>query len=255
MHADSNRNRDALIAQHMDLARRIAGRMARQVPAGLGEDLQSAALLGLVEAANRFDASLGRPFAAFAAQRIRGAILDELRRGDILPRRVRQDVRRVRHLARRMEHTLGRSAEEQELATELGMDIERYRATVSGAAEMQVVSLDQIREQSLPGIEAADSDRPSAEVVTRAMGKLDPRDARIVEMLYDEQMTLAQIGKVLGVTESRVCQLHARAMRRLRDDMTSTPTAVRAPRPARRAPLARRPGGAALSRARVARAA
>jgi RNA polymerase sigma factor for flagellar operon FliA len=254
MHADTTLSRSDLIVQHMDLAKRIAGRMARQVPAGLGEDLQSAALLGLVEAAGRFDPALGRPFAPFAAQRIRGAILDELRRGDILPRRVRQDVRRVRHLARRMEHTLGRSAEEQELASELGMDIERYRATVSGAADMQVVSLDQVREQSLPGIESADPDRPSAESVNRALTKLDARDARIVEMHYEEHMTLAQIGKVLGVTESRVCQLHARAMRRLREDMTETAAArpLRAARPARRAPVQRRQ---APARQRLARAA
>lgn len=251
MHADTQLNRSDLIVQHMDLAKRIAGKMARQVPAGLGEDLQSAALLGLVEAAGRFDGSLGRPFAPFAAQRIRGAILDELRRGDILPRRVRQDVRRVRHLARRMEHTLGRIVEEQELATELGMDIERYRATVSGAAEMQVVSLDQVREQSMPGIESTGSDRPSADVVNRAMTKLDARDAKIVEMHYEEEMTLAQIGKVLGVTESRVCQLHARAMRRLRDDMMATP-AARAVRTG--APIQRQ-RRLAPARQRIARAA
>lgn len=222
MHANNDAARSELIAQHMDLARRIAGKMARQVPASLGEDLQSAALLGLVEAANRFDASLGRPFAAFASQRIRGAVLDELRRGDMLPRRVRQDVRRVRNLSRRLEHTLGRTPEETEVAEELGMDLERFRTTVAGATEMQVVSLDVVREQALAA-EQDQSDRPSAEVVDRAIDKLDPRDAKIVEMHYDNEMTLAQIGKELGVTESRVCQLHARAIRRLRDDMTQTP--------------------------------
>src|SRR6266542_6399022 len=110
-----NPARDRLIAEHVDLARRIAGRVARRVPEWIQpDDLVSAALIGLTEAAERFDATLGQPFIAFAERRIRGAVLDELRRGDVMPRRKRQAARQVGETLQKLEHKLGRAPEDHE---------------------------------------------------------------------------------------------------------------------------------------------
>src|SRR6185295_4272969 len=120
--------RNRLIAEHTDIARRIALKMARRCPAWIArEDLVAAGLLGLTEAARRYDATRAEPFLPFAEQRIRGAVLDELRRGDMLPRRVRQQARKVANTIRALENA-GEAPSEQRIADSLGVPIEHYRS-------------------------------------------------------------------------------------------------------------------------------
>ena len=232
------RLRSALVTENVDMARRIAGKMARRLPASLAEDVQSAALLGLVEAASRFHPGRGESFAAFAAKRVRGAILDELRRGDVLPRRARQAARRAREAVRRLEHDLGRAPREEEIAERLGVDVEDYRERIAGLGAVEVICLDDVsggaREQGADPAELTEKARTAARVAG-ACEQLNEREARVLAMHYEEQMTLSQIGAVLGVTESRVCQLHTRAIRRLRADLGAEASANVAPARARRA--------------------
>jgi RNA polymerase sigma factor FliA len=216
------RMRSALVTENINMARRIAAMLARRLPPGLADDVQSAALLGLVEAARRFHPGRGDSFPAFAAKRVRGAILDELRRGDMLPRRARQAARRVREAVRALEHTLGRVPRDEEIAAHLGVDVDHYRDKLAGLGSVEMVSLDRVvGGSSEPGGDPEQNAIRAAvmEKLGRARERLDAREARILTMYYEEQMTLAEIGRLLGVTESRVCQLHTRALRRLRDEM------------------------------------
>jgi RNA polymerase sigma factor for flagellar operon FliA len=216
------RMRSALVTENIHMARRIAAMLARRLPPGLADDVQSAALLGLVEAARRFHPGRGDSFPAFAAKRVRGAILDELRRGDMLPRRARQAARRVREAVRALEQSLGRVPRDEEIAAHLGVDVEHYRDKLAGLGSVEMVSLDRVVGGSQePGADPEQNAMRAAvvEKLGRAREQLDPREARILTMYYEEQMTLAEIGRLLGVTESRVCQLHTRALRRLREEM------------------------------------
>ncbi|HTE56089.1 MAG TPA: FliA/WhiG family RNA polymerase sigma factor [Kofleriaceae bacterium] len=216
------RMRSALVTENVHMARRIASVLARRLPPGLNDDVQSAALLGLVEAARRFHPGRGDSFPAFAAKRVRGAILDELRRGDMLPRRARQAARRVREAVRSLEQSLGRVPRDEEIAAHMGVDIGHYRDKLAGLGSVEMVSLDRVIGGSHePGSDPEQNAMRAAvmERLGRAREQLDPRETRILAMYYDEQMTLAEIGRLLGVTESRVCQLHTRALRRLRDEM------------------------------------
>ena len=232
------RLRSALVTENLEMAKRIAGKMARRLPASLADDVQSAALLGLVEAASRFHPGRGESFAAFAAKRVRGAILDELRRGDVLPRRARQAARRAREATRRLEHDLGRAPREEEIAERLGVAVEDYQDRIAGLGAVEVISLDDVaggaREQGSDPAELTEKAR-TARRVAGACEQLNEREARVLAMHYEEQMTLAQIGAVLGVTESRVCQLHTRAIRRLRSELGAEPPAKSAPARTRRA--------------------
>jgi RNA polymerase sigma factor for flagellar operon FliA len=216
------RMRSALVTENIHMAKRIASMLARRLPPGLADDVQSAALLGLVEAARRFHPGRGDSFPAFAAKRVRGAILDELRRGDMLPRRARQAARRVREAVRSLEHSLGRIPRDEEIAAHLCVDVEHYRDKLAGLGSVEMVSLDRVVGGSVESGADPEQNAMRAAVIerlSRAREQLDPREARILSYYYEEQMTLAEIGRLLGVTESRVCQLHTRALRRLREEM------------------------------------
>jgi RNA polymerase sigma factor for flagellar operon FliA len=216
--------RDRLIAEHVDMARRIAQRVGRRVPAHLREeDLVSAAMIGLAEAADRYDAARGEPFVAFAEKRVRGAVLDELRRGDILPRRVRTDARKVGKTIARLEQTLGRPPVDEEVAEALGVTLDVYRESLESLTTVSFVEFDQVAiDNDGPG--ANDNEYPVAqlerrELVTRlreAIGSLQERDAQVLSLYYVEELSYADVAEVLGVSESRVCQLHARALARLK---------------------------------------
>jgi RNA polymerase sigma factor for flagellar operon FliA len=207
------------------MARRIALRIARRTPSrGSPDDLVSAAMVGLAEAVDRFDPSRGEPFVAFAEKRIRGAVLDELRRGDILPRRVRATARKVASVAAKLEQELGRPAEDEEMAARLEVSVETYREELSGLTQVSLVDLPAPDREDLGDLGSAEGQSPleHAEkrelvaMVRNALEVLDRRDATLLSLYYVEDLTYAEIGQVLEVSESRVCQLHGRAMLRLR---------------------------------------
>ena len=207
------------------MARRIALKVAQRLPSWLNrDDLVACALVGLTEAASRFDPTRDEPFPAFAEKRIRGAVLDELRRGDVMSRRGRQQARQARGVVDALEQELGRTAEEHEVAGALGMTVARYHEELPTLTAATLVELSPALVASLPGAEEDASSRVEREdrvaQVHQALGKLAERDALVLSLYYLEELTYLEIARMLGVTESRVCQLHGRALKRLRERCT-----------------------------------
>jgi len=225
-------SRDQLIADYADIARRIALKMARRCPEWVTrEDIVSAGMLGLTEAAARYDDSRTEPFLAFAELRIRGAVLDELRRGDLLPRRVRQKARKVAAAVRELEAS-GETASDARIALKLGVSLEHYRTRLAHLLQVQVDVLDErspelvTSEASSPEEQAAHSQELAR--VKAALAKLEQRDITILGLHYIEELTFQEIGKTLSVTPSRVCQLLWRAVERVRAHLRVEVVAVRA---------------------------
>jgi RNA polymerase sigma factor FliA len=212
-------NRDRLIAEHADVARRIALRMARRCPDWVArEDLVSAGMVGLIEAADRYDESRQEPFIAFAEHRIRGAILDELRRGDIMPRRVRQLARKISAAIKELEKD-GEQATDQRVADALGVSVNEYSAGLSQLVHVEVAPLDG-QEMRLVSMDTAPdmqaNHRETLKRVCGALDKLEARDVTILGLHYVEDLTYQEIADTLKITPSRVCQLLWRAVDRLR---------------------------------------
>jgi len=172
-------------------------------------------MLGLTEAAERYDESRTEPFLSFAEHRIRGAILDELRRGDILPRRARRFARRIAAAVAELEQR-GAPASDHAVAEALGMMVDEYRETsIQLRIEVSIVDGDDVvDEHASPEIEA--EQRHTRTRVRSALRQLDNRDLTILTLHYVEDLPYQQIGTMLGVTSTRVCQLLWRAIDRLR---------------------------------------
>ncbi|MBA3391513.1 MAG: sigma-70 family RNA polymerase sigma factor [Deltaproteobacteria bacterium] len=212
--------RNQLIAQHVDMARRIALKMARRCPAHVvREDLVAAGLLGLTEAAGRYDDTRAEPFIPFAEQRIRGAVLDELRRGDLLPRRVRQTARKVATVIRKLE-AAGETATDQKVADTLGVSLETYRTDLAHLVNVDVESIDGDGAMMLADAERGPDElaahRETMHKVHGALALLEGRDATLLGLYYVEELTFQQIATSMGITPSRACQLLWRAVDRLR---------------------------------------
>jgi len=218
-------NRDQLIAEHMPMARRIARKVARRMPDNIRhEDLESAALVGLCEAADRFDAT--RPaacaaFVAFAAKRIRGSVLDELRRGDLMPRRARSAANKMGAATASLERRLGRAPCDNEVARELGVSLTAFTDGFAGLVPVRVVELPETgaHAEIVDGCPSPSAQLERADAIRRvraALERIPERDALVLSLYYVEELSYLEIGEVLGVSESRVCQLHARALTRVR---------------------------------------
>lgn len=221
--------RDRLITENVEVARRISLRMARRCPDWIArEDLVAAGMVGLTEAADRYDNTRNEPFISFAEKRIRGAVLDELRRGDIMPRRVRQMARKIGSTITELEHTTGAPPSDEQVAEKLGVGIDDYRANLEQLVHVTVGALEPADEAALPA--SIEESSPEQQVATReamtkvraALGRLaeiDKRDILILSLYYNEELTYSEIAQVLDVTTSRVCQLHGRAIARLRTEI------------------------------------
>lgn len=210
--------------KYLPLVRRTAMRLARKVPAHITvADLVSYGWLGLVEAFQRADGEMkDEEFEAYASYRVRGAILDFLRSLDPMTRKVRSVSRNMTKAIAKATHDLGRAPEEHEIAAVLGITVEEYREQLTrvgeqGMARLELLDVDQM--------DVADNDVPADELVvkknlmdavTGAIETLSPRLQQVLALYYQEECTMREIGGVLGVSEARVCQLHAEAIHRLR---------------------------------------
>lgn len=215
--------RNQLITQHADMARRIALKMARRCPNWIArEDLVAAGLLGLTEAARRYDDTRAEPFVPFAEQRIRGAVLDELRRGDLLPRRVRQTARKIAAVMRKLE-IAGEKPTDQAIADAMGVTVEFYRAELAHLVHVDVESIDGEKATTLVDATRAPDElasyRETLMKVKGALHMLEQRDATLLSLYYIEELTFQQIATSLGITPSRACQLLWRAIERLRTSL------------------------------------
>ena len=222
MQANGALDRNRLITDHVEMARRISLFVARRCPNRVSrEDLVAAGLLGLTEAAARFNETRSEAFLPFAEKRIRGAVLDELRRGDIMPRRVRQIARRVGRAVDELEQRLGHAPEDADVAAELGVTVEVYRDEYKPLLGVQIDAIGE-GERGLPPSDTAVS--PEAEAGRRqelermhhAIGRMEDRDVAVLSYYYADELTYGETGRRMGVTTSRVCQLHGRAISRLR---------------------------------------
>lgn len=217
--------RDRLISEHVEIAKRIALRMARRCPDWISrDDLVAAGMLGLTEAAERYDGSRNEPFLVFAEKRIRGAVLDELRRGDIMPRRVRQLARRIGATIAELERKLGGPPSDEDIAAALGVPVEDYRKDLAELVHVTVGALETTDDALLPTGADDSPERQTAHLeamrrIRTALTQLEQRDVLILTLYYNEELTYTEIATVLRVTTSRVCQLHARAIARLRAEI------------------------------------
>ena len=230
-------DRDALIRQHVPLVRRIALHMIAKLPPNVElDDLIQVGMIGLAEALSRFETEQGVQFETFASQRIRGAMLDELREGDWMSRSSRKSQKDIERALNKLEQHLGRPPLESEIATELGMELDDYQSLLGKVRGTQLVYLEDIGggdgedgENYLERHVADEGADPFAllrdqrlrAALVGAIQALPEREQYVMGMYYEHDMNLKEIAAVLGVTESRVCQLHSQAIARLRTKMRS----------------------------------
>ncbi len=215
-----------LVRRHADLVRRIAHHLAARLPSSVDvDDLIQAGVIGLIEAARHYSGDRGASFETYAGIRIRGAMLDELRQTDWAPRSVHRRVREAAEAMRAIEQASGRDARESEVAERMGISVDEVREILHDAARCQVLSLNAAGED---GDETFDSPDPAGgpldalqqrefrEALAEAIDELPERERLVMSMYYDDELNLREIGAVLDVSESRVCQIHGQALVRLR---------------------------------------
>lgn len=217
-----------LVSQYLPLVRLQAGRLALGLPVHVSrEDLVQAGVLGLLEALQRFDPGRGVRFESFATLRIRGAMLDELRRLCWLPRSLLRQMREMDRASQALAAKLGREPELEELADYLQITVEQLRKTAAMINCGAVVSIEDtllaVPETEGPEIAALDRliDSEEKERLAAAIEQLPKRQQQLLALYYQEELTLKEVGLVLGVSESRVCQLHAGIVARLRTALTA----------------------------------
>jgi RNA polymerase sigma factor for flagellar operon FliA len=216
-----------LIESHGALVKRIAHHLAGRLPSSVSvEDLVQSGMIGLLEAASNFDPGRGASFETFAGIRIRGAMLDEVRRGDWSPRSVHRNARRVAEAIRGVEMRNGGDAGDAAVARELGVSLDEYHAMLQDTVGSRLFSLDELLEGEggadalLKGPAddpAADATRERlARAIGEEIGRLPERERLVLSLYYDEELNLKEIGLVLEVSESRVSQILSQATKRLR---------------------------------------
>ncbi len=219
-----------LVLSHAPLVKRIAYHLMNRLPPSVqSDDLIQAGMIGLLEASRNYDPSQGASFETYAGIRIRGAMLDEIRRTDWTPRSVHRKAREVADAMRRIENEVGRDARDNEVAAVLGISLENYHNILCDAAGARVFSMEelmaagQIPQEGLSQTMAGPLDGLQhddfRDELAEAIAGLPERERLVVALYYDEELNLREIGQVLGVSESRVCQIHSQAMCRLRGRM------------------------------------
>ena len=237
--AGSREVRDALILHYSPLVKYVAGRVAVGLPQNVEQaDLVSYGIFGLIDAIEKFDLERGYKFETYAIARIKGAILDELRSIDWVPRSVRAKARSLEKAYAKLEGELHRTPNDDELAVELGLSGDQFQSTLNQISFIGLVALDEMlsvggeRGESVTlGDTVADSgEGPVAayeveemrQILADAINRMPEREKIVLTLYYYEGLTLAEIGQVLGVTESRVCQIHTKAVLQLRSRLAAS---------------------------------
>ena len=224
---------DTLLKQHSPLVRRLAHQMIAKLPANVElDDLIQVGMIGLSDALTRFDVGQGVQFETFATQRIRGAMLDELRGGDWMSRGDRRNQRAIETAVRKLEQTMGRAPAESEIAKEMGLSLTDYQELLGKVRGTQLVYLEDmtgddgdddyldrhvVDEDANPMTQL--QDRRMREALIEAIKNLPEREQFVMSMYYEQDMNLKEIAVVLKVTESRICQLHSQSIARLRSKL------------------------------------
>lgn len=220
---------DIDVCEYAGLVKRIAQHMLARMPSSVQlDDLIQSGMVGLLEAAQKYDASKGASFETYAGIRIRGAIVDEMRRGDWAPRSVHKNGRQIAEAIAEIEHRTGRDARDTEIADALDIPVEEYHRMAKDCASTRLFSLDEVEQddEHSRGVQVEDNEeqgpaqRVSAAQMRQALiseiSRLPEREKLVLSLYYDQELNLKEIGQVLGVSESRVSQLHSQAAVRLR---------------------------------------
>lgn len=218
-----------LVERHAGLVRRIAYHLLARLPDSvLVDDLIQSGMVGLLEATRNFDASKGASFETFAGIRIRGAMLDEIRRGDWVPRSVHRNSRQIADAINTIQRREGRDATDREVAEELEVSLEAYNAMLLDTSNGKILEMDEFESGVDHQIDMNHhQDNPLDEMtkqrfqtaLSQQIKTLPEREALVLSLYYDEELNLKDIGQVLDVSESRVSQIHSQAMHRLRAKM------------------------------------
>ncbi len=225
-------NQGDLVKQYVPLVKRIAYHLMVRLPASVEvDDLIQVGLIGLMDAIGRFDGNQGAQFESYATQRIRGAMLDDLREADWLPRHIRQKSRQIEASISRLEQRLGRTPSEGEISKEMGLPLDDYQSMLGDVKGNQLLYYEDFTdEDSSDFLERYLVDNVSDPLsllhdegfrrgLIDAIDDLPEREKNLMGMYYEQDMNLKEIGAVMGVSESRVCQLHSQAVARLRAKM------------------------------------
>jgi RNA polymerase sigma factor for flagellar operon FliA len=223
-------DKDSLLTEHMPLVKRLAHHMKAKLPHSVEvDDLVQAGMIGLLDAISRYEETHGAQFETYAVMRIRGAMLDELRNSDWLPRSMRQNMRKIETAMASLQQRLGRPPTESEVAKSLKLSLDDYQEMLGEGSGHQLVYYEDFHEEdgndSFLDRYASDDeadplrsllDGDFRQAVIDAIDALPPREKILMGLYYEEELNLKEIGAVMGVSESRVSQLHTQAVARLR---------------------------------------
>jgi RNA polymerase sigma factor for flagellar operon FliA len=222
-------DKNSLLTEHMPLVKRLAHQMKAKLPPSVEvDDLVQAGMIGLLDAINRYEENHGAQFETYAVLRIRGAMLDELRSSDWMPRSTRANMRKVEQAMATLQQQLGRPPSESEVAQSLKLPLAEYQELLGDSGGHQLVYYEDFHDEdgndSFLDRYAVDDDDPLKslldtdfrQTVIDAIDALPPREKMLMGLYYEEELNLKEIGAVMGVSESRVSQLHTQAVARLR---------------------------------------
>jgi len=230
---------ERMVLQYIPLSKYIASRLALRLPSHISQDdLISSGIIGLIDAIRKFDPNKNISFKTYAEFRIKGAILDELRSLDWTPRSVRRKARLIEDAYAKLQKTLGRSAEPEEVAEALGLEMKKFYHLLDEAKVVSMVELEKLWKPSSASAELAENEVPDIlpdetvrdpftavhfsrlqEALKRSIEALPDKEKLLISFYYYEELTMKEIGQIMGRTESRISQLHARVILRLRDNL------------------------------------
>lgn len=224
---DNNFSSDDLVTEHVELVNRIAHHLIARLPSSVDvNDLKQSGMVGLLEAANNFDASRGASFKTYAGIRIRGAMLDDIRKHDWTPRSVHHKYRQVTEAINAIEGETGQAACAEEISARVGISIDDYHKILADSASSRLFSFEETLEEPTLQRKPPSSATPRPDQVLYesqfreqlggSIDQLPERERLVLSLYYEQELNMKEIGAVLDVSESRVCQIHGQAVMRLR---------------------------------------
>lgn len=230
--ASGLQDKDQCLRDFAPLVKRLAHQMMSRLPYSVQiDDIIQAGMMGLLDAASRYDEIHGAQFETYATQRIRGAMLDELRSADWLPRSLRRDMRRIEQAVSRLQQKLGHAPNESEIARELDVTLAEYQQMLQEARGAQLIYYEDFQDEDhddfFEKFEFSNDSDPLALLqddrfkgeLARAIEMLPERERMLMGMIYEQELNLREVGEVFGVSESRISQLHSQAVGRLRSSL------------------------------------